>query len=263
MASIFDQARDILKNIQSGASNIGSSLSNVIPSKTYNYDFRSPPPAANPNVIGDPSKMKLNVGVSPNFVNNMAQSPVPSPSSQPIRPMPTASPIPQPSLQPQAGQWQSKFQSTYDKVVPQKKLSQNDVRVLVTSENGREIPDYQNFNVDPKTGKKLSVDTGLLQINTPLDSPEIAKLKDPEYNINKGLEILRQRNAVLGDPVLAIASYNLGAGGAVLNPKKALERARKIYGNAGVPLPETPFTRDPEGFVSQNMDTYKRYGLFK
>lgn len=257
MSNIFDQARDILKNIQSTASNAGNSFYNALPSQKFEYDYRSPAPKGRGDVIGNPQQMKLTVNQN---INNTVPTRPPAATVQPVAP----TIMPQATQQPQIQTgWQSKFQPIYDKTLPQKKLTKHDVQVLVTSENGKEDPGYQNFNIDKKTGKKVSVDTGLLQINTPLDSPEISKLKDPEYNINKGLGILRQRNDILGDPVLAIASYNLGAGGAVLNPEKALNRARVIYKNAGVPLPETPFTKDPKGFVNQRMDSYKSYGLFK
>lgn len=251
MSNIFDNARNLLKQLQQGASNV---VGQIVPKATYSYDFRPTPPSTpNPNVIGNPSQMKLNVGIGPNFVNQARAQEQPSPQ-------PTA--IPQQPY-PANNQWTSHYQGIYDRVLPQKKLSRQDAQVLVTSENGKENPNYQNFNLDPKTKKPTSVDTGLLQINTPLESPEIAKLKDPEYNINKGLDILRQRNAILGDPVLAIASYNKGAGGAVLDPVDALRRAKAIYKNAGVPLPDTAFTRNPQAFVDQNMGRYKQYGLFK
>lgn len=189
---------------------------------------------------------------------------IPTAGAQQPSPTPQATVMPSPTPSPTASPlgWQSKYQNIYDRVAPQKGISQDQVRVLVTSENGKEIPDYPNYNYD-KQGKKISVDTGLLQVNTPLDSPEISKLKDPEYAINKGLGILEQRKNILEDEVLAIASYNLGSGRAVLSPKLALNRAKVIYKNAGVPLPETPFTQDPEGFVNQRMDKYQKLGLWK
>lgn len=241
--SIISQARNSINGLQNSASN---ALSNLVPTSTYYTDYRvTPTPTQNPKIIGNPSQMKLTV-------NRPIQQ------SSPI-----AQPIQQSSFNPsqQSNQWQSKYQPIYDKVLPKKKLTKQDVQILVTSENGREDPGFQNTNYD-KFGKPKSVDTGLLQINTPIHAKEeIQKLKDPTYNIEKGLEILHQRNQVLGDPVLAIAAYNKGARGAVLNPKDALNRARVIYKNAGIPLPQTPFTQDPMGFVKQNRDRYISMGV--
>lgn len=252
MASIFDNARNLLKNLQTNAVN---TVGQLIPTSTYTTDYRTTPaPVQTPNIIGSPSQMKLTINHP-----LLAQNPPP--------PIPTAPPVPQQPLSnspvqvQQPNSWQSKYQNIYNKVLPQKKLTPQDVQVLVTSENGKENPTFQNYNYDSK-GKPVSVDTGLLQINTPISAKEEQqKLKDPEYNIDKGLEILKQRQQILGDPVLAMASYNKGARGAILDPKDALRRAKAIFKNAGLPLPQTPFTQDPEGYVNQNRDRYKSMGL--
>lgn len=246
MASVFDNARNLLKDLQSRAS---SSVGQIIPQQTFKFDYapkvQAAQPTPNSQIVGDPSQIKINFG-----------RPRVSPT-----PQPTVQPQPMPTVMPQQNNWQSKYQSIYDKVLPQKKLTKQDVQVLVTSENGKEDPVFQNTNYD-KLGNPKSIDTGLLQINTPISAKEeIQRLKDPEYNINKGLSILRQRNDLLGDPVLAMASYNKGARGAVRDPKDALKRARIIYKNAGIPLPETPFTKDPEGFVNQFRDKYRSLGI--
>jgi len=166
-----------------------------------------------------------------------------------------------------------KFQNEVNQISKQYGLSPNDFHLLRAGENKAENPEAINDNWNKDHTKIVSRDVGLYQISVPLyDSngnpnpnaeTEIQRLKDPLYNTQKAAEIWTSRLKLLEDPVLTIASYNLGAGGAVLRPLDALKRAQWVYYNAGIPVPQTDFAKDPVGYVNQRMDTYKQLGLFK
>lgn len=188
--------------------------------------------------------------------------------------------------------WKSKYENVWDKATSSKGVDKTVRDLIARSENGKEIENYANLNHGNMAG---TFDIGLTQVNINPE-PEVKsriiretkgmsqaeanvylnklidqgvikgeaeKLRNPDYAINKAVDLYKARLENLGDPVLAIASYNLGSGGAVLNPQEALERAKFVYNNAGIPLPETEFTKDPLKFVRANMPKYKRLGLFK
>lgn len=151
-----------------------------------------------------------------------------------------------------------KFQNEVNQVSKASGLTPNDFHLLRAGENKAENPLAINKNNDG------TVDVGLYQINTNANNvDEIKRLQNPLYNTQKAADIWKSRMQILQDPVLAIGSYNLGAGGAVLNPQAALKRAQWVYYNAGVPMPQTAFTQDPTGYVNQRMDYYKQLGLFE
>lgn len=181
----------------------------------------------------------------------------------PDAPAPTATPFPSPvptaTPSPATDGWSSKYQTVWESALNQKGITDKSViKLIVQSENGKEDPQHINDNGNG------TVDVGLGQINVSKgDTEEIERLKNPEYNIQKATDIWNSRLKNLEDPVLALASYNLGAGGAVLNPEKALARSKELYAHSGIPLPETEFTQNPLGFVRARMDKYKKLGLFK
>lgn len=216
--------------------------------------YTEKPEAYTKGFVGDPP-------ISPTDIAN-----VPIPTTRPTQPNTLASLSNAPVAPVQGnntsgfswGSWQPKYAQLWEKTAPSQGITPDMVRVLVTSENGREDPGFTNTNGNG------TVDVGLTQLNVPsTDRQTIERLKNPDVNIQEGVKRLASRVNLLGDPVLAMASWNLGPGGAVLNPQAALERAQTIYRNAGLPLPQTPFTQNPQGFVAQNMDKYRQLGLFK
>ncbi len=151
-----------------------------------------------------------------------------------------------------------KYQDAINNVSQQTGINPLQFHLLRAGENMAENPQAINKNSNG------SWDVGLFQINVdPKNIAEVERLKDPLYNTMRAGQIFKQRLNVLKDPVLAIASYNLGAGGAVLRPFDALKRAQWVYYKAGMQLPETPFTQNPLAFVKNNMDYYREIGLFK
>lgn len=151
--------------------------------------------------------------------------------------------------------WRSAYQQLYDKALAARGLPPEIVPLIVTSENGREDPGFINDNGDG------TVDVGLMQINVPAgDTKEIQRLKDPTYNINQGMDRYINRLQTLGDPVLALASYNKGARGSIRDPQGSLARSQKIYANLGIPMPETEFTRDPNSYVAKNEQKWRQIG---
>lgn len=185
-------------------------------------------------------------------------------------PAPTAQPMaqaPGPQASPQAmaqAIWRAKYQDKWEREFKKRGLPPEVIRMLVTSENGQENPGLEMPNYYKGTKNVKSLDVGLGQVNVdPNNKAEIERLKDPDYNVSKAADIYQGRIKTLEDPLLALASYNFGAGGAVLRPEDALKRATKIYQDNGVPVPETEFKKDPAGYVNKRMDMYKRMGLFK
>ena len=169
--------------------------------------------------------------------------------------VPTPTPTTQPSvLTPTTFQ----FQDAINQAAQQTGLNLNQFHLLRSGENMAEKPDAIHYNSNG------TIDVGLFQINVdPRNKAEVERLKNPTYNATRVAQIYTQRMRILGDPVLALASYNLGAGGAILRPIDALERAAWVYWKAGMQMPETEFTKDPLGYVRSRMDYYKRLGLFK
>ena len=166
-----------------------------------------------------------------------------------------------------------KFQNEINQASQSSGLDMNSFHLLRAGENQAENPEAINDNWSRDGKKIVSKDVGLFQISVPLynqdgtpnpnANAEIERLKNPVYNATRAADIFKSRMNLLKDPVLAIASYNLGAGGAVLNPEAALKRAEWVYWKAGVEMPQTEFTKNPLGYVRQNMDYYRKLGLFK
>lgn len=164
--------------------------------------------------------------------------------------------LPNPTTQPQ--QFNFKYANEVQQASNSSGLPQEAFHLLRAGENKAENPNaiYKNNNG--------TWDVGLYQINVdPRNTAEVERLKNPLYNTMRAAEIFKSRVNLLKDPVLAIASYNLGAGGAVLNPAAAIKRAQWVYYNAGLTMPQTEFTKDPLGYVRKNMDYYRQLGLFK
>ncbi|MCK9371241.1 transglycosylase SLT domain-containing protein [Candidatus Dojkabacteria bacterium] len=151
-----------------------------------------------------------------------------------------------------------KFQNEINQASKASGLDMNAFHLLRAGENQAENPSAINYNSNG------TLDVGLFQINVdPRNRAEVERLKNPVYNAMRAAEIFKSRMNLLKDPVLAIASYNLGAGGAVLRPMDALKRAQWVYYKAGVEMPQTEFTKNPLLYVRQNMDYYKQLGLFR
>lgn len=151
-----------------------------------------------------------------------------------------------------------KYARTIGRIAQTENVPLQAFHLLRSSENMAENPDAVNYNDNG------TVDVGLFQINVdPKNTEEVQNLKDPEYNATRAAEIFKQRMQIFNDPVLAIASYNLGAGGAVTNPQAAIARAKLVYAKAGLKMPETAFTKDPIAFIKQNMQNYIKMGLVK
>jgi len=175
-------------------------------------------------------------------------------------PTPTATPTPRQVSTPAQGITQPQFQ--YQKQIEEASrssgISLDSFHLLRAGENQAEDPRAINQNSNG------TLDVGLFQINVAANNiAEIERLKNPVYNAMRAAQIFAQRLKLLQDPVLALASYNLGAGGAVLRPIDALKRAEWVYWKAGIEMPQTEFTQDPLGYVRQRMDTYRSLGLFK
>lgn len=151
-----------------------------------------------------------------------------------------------------------KFQNEINQASKSSGLDMNAFHLLRAGENQAENPSAINYNSNG------TLDVGLFQINVdPNNTAEVERLKNPVYNATRAAEIFKSRMKLLKDPVLAIASYNLGAGGAVLNPEAAFKRAQFVYEKAGIEMPQTEFAKNPLGYVRQNMDYYRKLGLFK
>lgn len=186
---------------------------------------------------------------------------------------PPTMPVKEPKAPPTVPhKYKFKYQEITDKVAQQTGFTEDDFNLLRAGENKAENPEAINDNWNKNHTQIVSKDVGLYQVSVPLydrngnpnpnADAEIERLKDPEYNTKKAAEIWHQRVNLLQDPVLAIASYNMGAGGAVLDPEDAIKRAQWVYSNAGVPMPQTEFTKDPHGYVKKRMDYYRSKGLF-
>ena len=172
-------------------------------------------------------------------------------------PTATPTPTPMPLLSGKLSPTIFRFQSAIDQATKNTGVSLEQYHLLRAGENQAENPDAINYNSDG------TIDIGLYQINVdPKNHVEVERLKDPLYNAMKAGQIFSQRLNILKDPILAIASYNLGAGGAVLRPMDALKRAQWVYWKAGLEMPQTEFTKDPLGYVRKNMDYYRKLGLF-
>lgn len=179
-------------------------------------------------------------------------TPTPQTRQRVLTPTPTVTPT-QNALQPQF-----KYQDIIKQASDSYGVSLDQFDLLRASENQAEDPQAIHDNGDG------TVDVGLWQINVNSNNKaEIQKLMNPVYNTMRAAEIFAQRLRILEDPILALASYNLGAGGAVLRPLDAIKRAEWVYWRAGKEMPETEFTKDPEGYVRKRMDKYRKLGLFK
>ena len=175
---------------------------------------------------------------------------------------PTPTPTPVPSRAPASAQGETQTQFKYQKEIEEASrssgISLDNFHLLKAGENQAENPSAINYN------KNGTLDVGLFQINVAADNTaEIERLKNPVYNAMRAGQIFTQRLNLLKDPVLALGSYNLGAGGAVLRPLDALKRAQFVYAKAGIEVPETEFTQDPVAYVRKRMDTYRSLGLFR
>lgn len=233
----------------------------------------------------DPSQMKLTVGISPNFINEQK-------GGQGLPSQPAATIVPVSEASKVVSNWKSRYEDVWNKTLKSKGLDPIVRDLIARSENGKEIENYANLNHGDAAGtfdigitqininppaeikqkiiaetKNMSQAEANLYLNKLIDkgviSGEAANLRKPEYAISKAADLYKTRLENLGDPVLAIASYNLGSGGAVLNPQAALNRAKYVYNNAGYELPNTPFVKDPEGYVKVNMSKYKKLGLIR
>jgi hypothetical protein len=243
---------------------------------------------AKPNIIGDPSQIKvidkgdtltsktsmdqdkpfLDKGLEKTGPNSwrvptpQGEMPVPTqrPLQAPVEYAPEPQPVPNtPLTQHPQGTWTAKYQPLWDSALDKRGVKDKSaIKLIVQSENGAENPGHVNDNGDG------TVDVGLGQVNVNKnDSAEIERLKNPEYNVQRAADIWKSRLDHLEDPVLALGSYNLGAGGAVLQPEKALARAKMLYAHSDIPMPQTEFTQNPLGFVRARMNKYKALGLFK
>lgn len=257
----------LLSQIGQGATGVANTLSSLMqPQQPQANMWRKP---SNETIRIDENGNKIRDFGKIDFGNLSGQAPAPMVSATP---MPTPTPMPSPVLSQPAPQipqmpatpaptpstWRSKFQPIYEKVAKEKGIEPDEFRYLIQTENGQEKPDHINKNSDG------TIDVGLLQINVdPKNTAEVERLKDPEYNIAKGLEILRLRKMYLEDPEMALASYNLGAGGAALNPQGAYERVSSLRKKVGLPPKETEFTKNPLEFSRARMEKYKKLGLIK
>ena len=198
---------------------------------------------------------RLLKGLSPRVETNkpMKIKPITSPSVAGINQQ-----IQQPAQQKEQSTSTFKYQNEMNQASKQSGLSLDAFHLLRAGENQAENPMAINKNSNG------TWDVGLYQINVdPNNVEEIKRLQDPLYNAMRAAEIFKSRIKLLEDPVLAIASYNLGAGGAVLRPMDAIKRAEWVYWKAGIEMPQTEFTKNPVGYVRQRMDYYKQLGLFK
>jgi hypothetical protein len=232
---------------------IAKLIKSLAPVSKVTNDFKQERANAMPMQMGAPAQGAFD------DVQRVGAEDYPASTAQPIAQSPQASP----QAMAQAI-WRAKYQDIWEREFKKRGLPPEAIKLLVMSENGQENPGLEMPNVDKKTGKVNSVDVGLGQVNVdPNNRAEIERLKNPDYNVSRSADIYQGRLKNLEDPLLAFASYNKGAGGAVLDPEGSLKRATDLYNHAGVPIPENDFKKDPSGYVKKRMDMYKSMGLFK
>ncbi len=150
-----------------------------------------------------------------------------------------------------------KYQELVEAAADRYELPLIDYHLIRASENQSENPTAINY-----TNSNGTLDVGWGQKSVPkTDKEEIEKLKDPAYNIDTISKLLRKYKDDMRDPILTLGAYNRGEQGALWNPKAALKRAQHVYWKAGVPMPETEFTKDPVGYVEKNRSYYEGLGF--
>lgn len=149
-----------------------------------------------------------------------------------------------------------KYQDAVENAMRETGLTKYDFNLIRASENKLERLTVFNTNSDG------TIDYGWGQRNIkPDDIEEMERLKDPYYSTLKVGEKLKNDMELLQDPVLAIAAYNRGVSGSLSNPTAAIKRAQWVYYLAGMDMPSTPFTQNPNEFLKEHWSEYQSKGL--